>query len=355
MFHIDPAELGRRRARCRETVARLGRLAREARTECNVCGGKRVAIIAIQDRYGFDIRTALCLTCGLIYLADRFVPQSYESFYGEGDYRRLSGAFNAAQLSIADMQRDQAAYAAEAVRFLEPYIAPGAGTELLDVGGSTGIVARAFAERFHLKATVLDPAEQEIAAARRLGLDGIAGTLESFEGDRRYDMVLLCRSIEHLLDLRTSLRKIRSLIKPDGLFYCDVIDYLESCRLTGAAQTVSKMDHCYWLCQETAARIFRSAGFDIVAANTAGDPTVIGYVLRPVEAAAIDGTASPAIEPMLRRLREIDADWRASAAASRPLSQRLHLAAHRARRRVLRSFSRPAGMELTLDRIPRNS
>ena len=130
-------------------------------------------------------------------------------------------------------------------------------------------------------------------------------------------MILLCRSIEHLLDLRSALRRIRALLTPDGLFYCDIIDYLESCRTTGGPQTVSKMDHCYWLCQETAPLIFRSLGFEIVAATASFDPAVIGYVLRRGEARPVDG-ASGAVAYLVRRLREIDADWRRRARGSAP-------------------------------------
>ena len=111
--------------------------------------------------------------------------------------------------------------------------AVGVGCSLLDVGDSTGMVAREVAKRFGLEPTVLDPALDEIETAKRAGLDGIVGSLETFETTKKYHLILSCRSIEHLFDLRGSLLKMRDLLADQGLLYVDSIDFLECCRLRG--------------------------------------------------------------------------------------------------------------------------
>ncbi len=333
MFHIRPDDLHRRRERCRGTVAAVEVLGCEAQACCNICGSARSIVLAGSDRYGFRVRTAMCLDCGLVYLADRLPPEGYARFYGSGAYRTLSAQFTGVPRTVESLRGEQVAYSAHTLATLERFVPAHPGLRLLDVGGSTGVVAAEFAKRFSLEATVLDPAPQEVAAARTLGLNGVVGTVETYDEPRRFDLVLLCRSIEHLLDLRSALARIRALLKPDGLFYCDVIDYLESCRATGAPQTVSKMDHCYWLCQETAPLIFRSVGFEIVSASASFDPAVIGYVLRRGEARAVSGCAAEQVSYLVRRLREIDADWRESARQRSP-AQQLRRVAYRARRKA---------------------
>ena len=73
----------------------------------------------------------------------------------------------------------------------------------------------------------------EIEAARRHGLIGIIGSAETWETDERFDVVMLCHTIEHLYDLRATMAKARRYLTRGGLFYCDCLDYMELCRMTG--------------------------------------------------------------------------------------------------------------------------
>jgi len=333
MPSIHPADLERRRSRCRPVIESLRHLARETQGTCNVCGSVHNAVLADADRYGFPIRTALCTHCGLIYMADRFTPEAYADFYGSGAYRSISSEFNGARQKIAGIQLDQLEYAAHVIAAVEPYVRRRAGAQLLDVGGSTGIVARQFADHFELAATVLDPAVREVAAARELGVNGVIGSVETYQPAEKYDVVLLCRSIEHLCDLRRALERIRELLQPGGVFYCDVIDYLESCRVLGPPQVVSKVDHCYWLCQETAPVIFGALGFEIVSVNVSYEPGVVGYVLRRGEPAPAECPTST-VHQILRRIRELDADWRQLARVPHDLRHRARRMGFRFKRQV---------------------
>ncbi len=342
MFQIHPADLERRRSRCRPVIENLSGLARESTSVCNVCGSTQNVILANQDRYGFSVRTAMCLRCGLLYMMDRFTPEAYHKFYGTGAYRALSCGFNGTAHRISGIQLDQLEYAAHAISVLDPYVRRGDGAKLLDVGGSTGVVAGQFADHFELAATVLDPAVREIAAARALGLEGVIGSVETYETQGRYDVVLLCRSVEHLSDVRGALVKIRELLNPGGVFYCDVVDYLECCRMIGPPQVVSKMDHCFWLCQETAPAIFAAAGFEIVSANVSFESGVVGYVLRPADPVPIQ-QPNTAVHQILRRLREIDGDWRRMEAVPHDLRHRVRRIGYRFKRHVRRTVMAAAG------------
>ncbi len=80
----------------------------------------------------------------------------------------------------------------------------------MDVGGSTGIVAAGMRDAFGSELTVLDPAPDELEVAAAAGMETIAGFAEDYEpGDRRWDLVLLCQTIDHLLDVRATLESMR--------------------------------------------------------------------------------------------------------------------------------------------------
>jgi SAM-dependent methyltransferase len=313
MFQVHPTSLARRRSRCSPIAESLRELPRQLQLNCNICGTSRTLILACQDRYGFPIRTGMCPNCGLVFLVDRLTAGAYSVFYGNGAYRSLSNAFNGGRAEVADIHREQQNYARELIASLSGYLLGTDNAQLLDVGGSAGMVAREVAKHFGLRPSVLDPSEIEIAAARSIGVNGVVGSIETFETSDKFDVILLCRSIEHLFDLSASLKKIHSLLQPDGIFYCDVIDYVESCRTIGAPQTVSKIDHCFWLCQETAPAIFRHLGFEIVSIDISSQPHVLGYILRRCQPAPLEPMTNEWVTITVRKLREIDSEWRAAA------------------------------------------
>jgi hypothetical protein len=66
---------------------------------------------------------------------------------------------------------------------------------------------------------VVDPDESSIAVARSRGLEGFAGTIEEFDTERRFDLVLMLNLIEHVADPLGILVKAAELVEPGGLIW----------------------------------------------------------------------------------------------------------------------------------------
>jgi SAM-dependent methyltransferase len=91
---------------------------------------------------------------------------------------------------------------------------------ILDVGGGVGEVSSTFVRKGGAaSALVVDPDETSIEAARSRGLDGFAGTIEEFETEERFDLVLMLNLIEHVADPVGMLRKAAALVDRDGLIW----------------------------------------------------------------------------------------------------------------------------------------
>ncbi len=91
---------------------------------------------------------------------------------------------------------------------------------ILDVGGGVGEVSSLFVrEGGGATAMVVDPDERSIEVARSRGLDGFAGTVEDFETDERYDLVLMLNLIEHVADPIGVMAKAAELVDPGGLIW----------------------------------------------------------------------------------------------------------------------------------------
>jgi len=249
--------------------------------ECNLCGGRgeRVITVARRDRYGYRASSVVCGRCGLGWLSPRMTAAAYAAFYASV-YRPLVSAFHGRRIDAETVQVAQHDYAADLADFLVPLL-PRAARTILDVGGSTGVVAGVLAARLGARATVLDPAPDELAVARAEGMETIAGFAEEFDpGERSWDLVVLCQTIDHLLDVHGTLAALRTMTAPGGRAFVDILDVDLMVQRTGAIERVVKIDHPFHLTGLTAAAFFALVGYAVVAERLSSDGHR-GYLLAP--------------------------------------------------------------------------
>ena len=248
---------------------------------CNLCGGTEFETVAEEDRYGFPLTADRCRRCGLVFLNPMPTAEAYADFY-RSVYRPLVSAYHGRTIDAETVEREQVGYADELVAVLEPFLEDGRRETLLDVGGSTGVVAEAVGRRFGLAATVLGPAPAEAERAAARGLETVVGTIEDYDpGERRFDVVLLCQTVDHLLDVAGSLAKLRATVADDGLLFVDAVDFRVPWERTGRVADAIKVDHPYSLTPATAEAFLERAGFRPLLAEPAADGLHFRYVCEP--------------------------------------------------------------------------
>ena len=302
----------------RERIAALGYdyagQPREPVAACNLCGAGRFTVIAHRDRYGFPAEAHACERCGLVFLNPRMTPAAYGRFY-QGVYRPLVSAFHGRLIDARTIQDEQRVYAQERVEFLRPFISPDLST-LLDIGGSTGVVAAHLAAQFGLQGTIIDPAPLEVAEARRLGLETLTGLVEEHDfGGQTFDLVIICQTVDHLLDVGGTLARVRDVLAPAGLLFIDIVDFRAAYLRNWSVEDAIKIDHPYYLTEDTMTAYLRRAGFEVVRADYAADHLHVGYVCRPAQPAA-DALPDPgSVTALLREVRSVQ-NARSSGSAS---------------------------------------
>ena len=277
---------------------------REAVSACNLCGSSRFIVITHRDRYGFRAEAHACERCGLVFLNPRLAPQAYGRFY-ESVYRPLVSAFHGRLIDARTIQDEQRVYAAERVEFLRPFMSPALKT-LLDIGGSTGVVAGRVASEFGLTGTLIDPSPLEVAEAQRLGLDTVTGLVEQhdFRG-RTFDLVTICQTVDHLLDVSSTLSRVRDLLASNGLLFIDIVDFRAAYLRNWSVEDAIKIDHPYYLTEMTMTALLGRAGFAVLRSDYAADHLHVGYVCRPTRP---DANALPdpaAVRDLLREVRQV--------------------------------------------------
>jgi SAM-dependent methyltransferase len=275
-FSIDP--------KARTRLLKLGfdpaSLPHEYKLACDLCEQQVFRTISHTDRYGFAATYQMCESCGLVFQNPRPTAEGYAEFYAKW-YRPLVAALMGRAEENRSLQASHEAYAAKLIKFLKPNLVGSPINSSVDLGGSTGCVARAVQETLGGRCLVVDPSPVELAEAGKQGLDCEQELAEQWNpGGRRFDLVLICRSIDHLLSISGVLSKIASCLRPGGYLFVDPVDF-ESCAKTIVEyRHLLKMDHVYYLSDETMRLYLKAAGFDPVATDYGDGTYYISFLAR---------------------------------------------------------------------------
>ena len=261
---------------------------------CNLCGSPPChwLTIAERDRAGYHARSVACRNCGLVFLTPRMTAQGYAEFYDCGAYRDTPRLVSGKETSFEEILAGQGRYVASLVPWLDGKLT--GGERMLDIGGSTGVVANEIKKRYgYGRCTVLDPSLKEIRHARSLGLHAKCGTLEEVGGPEwmQYNLILLLQTVEHLMDIAGGLAKIRGLLAPGGLFLVDIVCienlYAKFIERTGSLIGACKIDHPFSLRDSTMRSYLMRSGFEIIdRAWTDGPRKKVIFLCRAGQAVA---------------------------------------------------------------------
>jgi SAM-dependent methyltransferase len=278
---------------------------RDLVTTCNLCNGSVLVTLTHRDRYGYPAQASACTRCGLVFLNPRMTAAAYGRFY-DGVYRPLVSAFHGRLIDARTIQAEQHEYAADRAEFASPFLSGSGLRTMLDIGGSTGVVASHFAQRFGLTATLIDPAPLEVEEARAFGLETITGLVEEYDFDgRRFDLVLICQTVDHLLDVAGTLRRVRELLTPNGYLFIDIVDFRAAYLRNWSVEDATKIDHPYYLTQETMTAYLRRAGFECVRAAYAADHLHVSYLCRPAQPVPQALPDAAAVAELFREMRYV--------------------------------------------------
>ena len=309
---------------------------------CNLCSGDRFVSLARKDRYGFPVYTAMCLNCGLVFLNPRLTAREYQRFY-ETTYRKLISQYAGKQVDHLSIQAGQLHYAQDIdASILSRFIKPGVHKTLLDIGGSTGVVG-AYFQRYGLEVTCLDPSPPEAEEARRRGIETEVGLLEEYNPQgKQYDIILMCRTIDHLLDIRNSLNKVRSMMHEESLFFVDPVDFRSRYLSSAVFEKAIKVDHPYYITRETSELYLQTIGLQPVIID-ASMPSMLRYVCVKSQPVSIEPDPTIA-EQFFSEMQWVKATYPRQAAVVAANASAKHLTlyqqAYRLKRKIQNKFAK---------------
>jgi len=197
---------------------------------CPGCGANEITLLSapvshkifLTDAEEMSITTGVsgCDNCGLTFLNPRLSQSKLFEYYSkQSRIPRSSIDPNSPFANLIEMQLD----------FIEKAKSIQDMSHILEVGCAEGYFLEIARQRggSNLVLYGVELSEKYIEQAKRvvIGINLFQEPLELVEfGDVKYDLIVLRHVFEHLTDPEKCLKKIRKILKPDGLLYIEVPD-----------------------------------------------------------------------------------------------------------------------------------
>lgn len=229
---------------------------------CALCGATdhRLLVVNTNDpdlrrlSRRFDLRFVSCDVCGLVYQTPRASKEAINALYVSRDYRRMPPEVYS-QLEIRQTAADQAAWIA--ANWGEPVHG-----SALDIGCSSGNLLDGL-KASGFSTFGVEPTETYASFARRNGHDIVTSlwSPSDFAG-RRFNLISLSHTLEHIHDLGPLFRALRSQLVDDGRIFVEVP------LLTQPSEALwdsfFAWYHLYVFSRETLTALLRIYGFEVV-------------------------------------------------------------------------------------------
>lgn len=245
---------------------------------CIICGGEREewlncpidAKTLRPTPYG---RVTRCRDCGLGAVEPLPSPEELPAFYQlEAYYTHGESHFQKGEAqSFSDRVRDNLSWRFDKGEPANPeaLIAlagkPAGETSVLDIGCGHGALLKRF-QKLGAKTAGLDPDPDALSHLKEAGIEAHQGTGEapaaSLDG-RVFDIVAMTHSLEHCLDPMKALATAYALVRPGGVFLCEVPNC--ACTHFERFNIISEMfdapRHLYFFTPENLRMAIERAGF----------------------------------------------------------------------------------------------
>jgi len=116
---------------------------------------------------------------------------------------------------------------------------------------------------------------------------------------------LICQTVDHALDVVGTLTRVRALLAPEGRLFIDIVDLRTAYLRNWSVEDATKVDHPYYLTQETMGAYLRQVGLEIVRADCAADHPHVSYLCRPVDPSPGALPDPAAVAELFREIRYV--------------------------------------------------
>lgn len=242
------------------------------KANCAVCDldlEERARTISQKERNGYNQNIVLCKNCGLIQNYPRLNQSSYNEYY-EKEFISDQTGMNDEEflMNIGTLEY----YEKRGKRIMD-YVFGNTNFDtkkvsVLEVGCSAGSVIKPFKD-MGCKVKGIDLRESFLSfGKKKYGLDLEVGTLNSVVLNEKPHIIIYSHVLEHILDIKNELSKVRQLLRDDGVVYIEVpgVRNIRSA-YNGDFLSSLQLAHINYFTLTTLTNLLNNNGFELFEGN----------------------------------------------------------------------------------------
>jgi 2-polyprenyl-3-methyl-5-hydroxy-6-metoxy-1,4-benzoquinol methylase len=192
---------------------------------CNVCESDNYSKISSRGQFGFPINVVLCKKCSLMYLNPRWNEESYIYFY-----------MNEYDKYYRPKIREKLSFSTKKSNFIEKRLKkydvfPNNVKKILDIGSGEGENLLHFKSLFpKSNLYAIEPSLDSQLHLKSFNVNIIDRDVNSsweINHDDKFDLVIMRHVLEHFLNPVKIMKKVFSVLKPNGIVYIAVPNALK--------------------------------------------------------------------------------------------------------------------------------
>lgn len=210
-------------------------------------------VISLMESY--DV--VVCKDCGFVY-ADNIPSQD--------DFNNYYAVSSKYEFTYKDgvVSNEYINHFTKIVNFLISHI-NNKNARILDIGCSTGGLLSIFKLNGYSNLLGIDPSPSCVKTTRKLyNIKATVNNISNFNTNEKFDLIILSAIFEHLVDFGSSMQKIRSSLKDQGLLFIEVPDAERFDLYISAPFQQFSTEHINYFSQYSIANLLSKFSFKII-------------------------------------------------------------------------------------------
>jgi len=231
------------------------------------CSFNEDLILSMRDRRGFNVRTVLCMNCGLIRADPRISEETIEIFY-EKYYRNLVPILHneIGENLISATYNKENKHGKKVLEFIKRNTSLKNGL-IFDFGAGTGGMLEIF-KNAGFEIFGVDLNERFLNYGLKKGLNLKKGSINELKNySKKANLIIASHILEHMHSLDKYLRKLWECLEDDGYLYVELPGFYNVHKSYKNFLPFFLIEHFYYFTLLTLSKVLGENSFKLIAGN----------------------------------------------------------------------------------------
>jgi SAM-dependent methyltransferase len=234
---------------------------------CPICEHKDYTRINTAGRDYFRTYLAICKNCGLAYQNPRWSKESILKFYQESYDKYYRPTFLKQDLSLEEYELYKWGFNPLLNR-IAPFLNKKEGLNILDIGSGEGTNLKYLGHKLpNSDLFAIEPSHDALSSLTEKKITVLSNDVDSdwhLSANKKFDIVTLRHVFEHLQFPNEFLKKVKTVLKDNGLLYIAVPDTYNVGTLV-FSRDFSRIVHNYYFTKKSLTNIIHKNGLKVLS------------------------------------------------------------------------------------------